>query len=118
LISPGPREDGENLPAKSQIDDQRGASMTSDTLPLDLIVARFPGHRGSLERLYTRSESFRSLCEDVRDCLAAIETWTQSTAEEAPVYREEFAILLQELDEELLEDVKNEGTLIDYRTLE
>jgi hypothetical protein len=36
----------------------------------------------------------------------------------APVYREEFAILLQELDEALLEDVKNEGELIDYRIRE
>jgi hypothetical protein len=90
--------------------------MTGGISPLDLIVARYPEHRDSLERLHTRSESFRSLCEDVRDCLAAIETWTRSTAEEAPAYRKEFAILLQELDEELLEEVKNEGELIDHRT--
>jgi hypothetical protein len=90
--------------------------MTSGTSPLDFIVARFPQHRGSLERLYTRSESFRSLCDDIRECLAALETWTQSTAEEAPVYSKEFATLLRELEEELLEDVQNEGELIDYRT--
>lgn len=92
--------------------------MTSDTSSLDHIVARFPEHRDSLRRLYTRSESFRSLCDDIRECLGALETWSQSTAEEAPVYREEFALLLQELDEELLEDVKNEGEFIDYRTRE
>jgi len=39
-------------------------------------------------------------------------------AEEAPAYRNEFATLLQELEEELLEEVKNEGELIDYRTQE
>jgi hypothetical protein len=92
--------------------------MTGGISPLDLIMARFPEYRDSLEHLYIKSESFRSLCEDVRDCLASIETWTRSTAEEAPAYREEFATLLQELDEELLEDVNNEGELIDYRSQE
>lgn len=90
--------------------------MTGDTSSLDLIMERFPEHRESLERLDIKSESFRSLCDDIRECLAALETWSQSLAEEATTYRQEFAILLSELEEELLEDVKNEGPLIDYRT--
>jgi hypothetical protein len=92
--------------------------MTGGIAPLDLIIARFPEHRDSLERLYTRSESFRSLCDDIRECLAALETWSQSMTEEAPAYRKEFATLLQELEEELLEDLKNERDLIEYRTRE
>lgn len=92
--------------------------MTNDTSSLDLIMTRFPGHRDSLERLYIQSESFRSLCDDIRECLIALETWSQSTVEEAPVYREEFAILLHELEDELLEDVKHEEELIEYRTQE
>jgi len=40
--------------------------MNRGTSPLDLIMARFPEHHESLGRLYGRSESFRSLCEDVR----------------------------------------------------
>jgi hypothetical protein len=89
--------------------------MTGRTSPLDLIIGRFPEHRDSLERLYIKSELFRSLCDDIRECLAAIETWSQSTAEEAPANRKEFATLLHELEEELLEDVNNEGELSDYR---
>jgi len=89
--------------------------MSNGASSLDLIMARFPGHRESLERLYVKSESFRSLCDDIRECLAGLETWSQSMAEEAPAYRKEFAALLHELEEELLEDVKNEGELIDYR---
>lgn len=92
--------------------------MNRGTSSRDLVMARFPEHRESLQRLYGRSESFRSLCEDVRECLAALETWSRSMAEEAPAYRNEFATLLQELEEELLEEVKNEGELIDYRTQE
>lgn len=92
--------------------------MTGGIAPLDLIMTRFPEYRDSLERLYTRSESFRSLCDDIRECLAALETWSQSMAEEAPAYRKEFAILLHELEEELLEDVNNEGELIGYRIQE
>ncbi|HQN19666.1 MAG TPA: hypothetical protein PKV86_11020 [Syntrophobacteraceae bacterium] len=89
--------------------------MNRGTSSLDLIMARFPEHRESLGRLYGRSESFRSLCEDVRECLAALETWSRSMAEEAPAYRKEYAILLHELEEEVLEGLDNEGALIDYR---
>jgi len=39
-------------------------------------------------------------------------------AEEASAYRKEFAALLQELEEELLEDVKNEGELMDCQNQE
>jgi hypothetical protein len=92
--------------------------MTGGIAPLDLIIARFPEHRDSLERLYIKGESFRSLCDDIRECLAALETWSRSTAEDAPAYRKESAALFDELEEELLEDVKNEGEFIDYRSQE
>ncbi|MEN6437777.1 MAG: hypothetical protein ABFD97_04275 [Syntrophobacter sp.] len=82
--------------------------MTNDTSVLDLIMARFPEHSESLEHLYVKSESFRTLCDDIRECLATLETWSQSMAEEAPVYRKEFATLLQELEEEVLQIVESE----------
>jgi len=44
--------------------------------------------------------------------------WSQSMAKEAPAYRKEFAALLHELEEELLEDVKNEGGFIDCQNQE
>lgn len=92
--------------------------MISDTSSLELIMARFPEHRDSLERLDTRSESFESLCDDIRECLVALDASSQSMEEEAPAYRKEYRMLLHELDEELLECVENERELVDYRTRE
>jgi len=87
--------------------------MTSGTSSLDLIMARFPEHRETLERLYIKSESFESLCDDIRECLAALDTWSRSMQEEAPAYRREYSMLLDELERELLEYVENERNLLD-----
>lgn len=58
-------------------------------------------------RLFKKSLSFRSLCEDYRECLAALQHWQQSTSEDAPAWREEYAHLLLELEQEVRQYLEN-----------
>ena len=76
---------------------------------LSLIMDRFPEERQALRRLFQESLSFQSLCNDYRECLAAQQDWQQSTAEEAPAWRDEYAHLLLELEQEVRQYLENQA---------
>jgi hypothetical protein len=76
---------------------------------LSLIMARFPEEGLALCRLFKKSPSFQSLCNDYRECLAALQNWQQSTAEEAPAWRTEYAHLLRELEQEVRQYLENQA---------
>ena len=67
---------------------------------LSLIMKRFPEEGQALGRLFQKSLSFQSLCNDYQECLAELQNWQQSTSEEAPTWRDEYAHLLLELEQE------------------
>ena len=68
---------------------------------LSLLIKRFPEESQALHRLFQGSLSFQSLCNDYRECLAALQNWQQSSSEEAPAWRAEYANLLLELEQEV-----------------
>jgi hypothetical protein len=68
---------------------------------LSLLVERFPEKGQALRRLFQESLSFQSLCDDYQECLAALQNWQQSTSEEANAWRDEYAHLLLELEQEV-----------------
>jgi transposase len=74
-----------------------------------LIVDRFPGEGLALRRLFKKSPSFQSLCNDYRECLAALQHWQQSTSEDAPAWRAECAQLLLELEQEVRQYLENQA---------
>ena len=65
------------------------------------ILSRFPDQRDKLQRLFERSASFQSLCDDHMRCAEALRYWQQSVADEAPARREEYARLLKDLEAEI-----------------
>ena len=67
------------------------------------IVERFPRHKAVVRRLFKENDSFRTLCEDYWRCAAALRHWNQSVAEEAVARRQEYAVLLRDLEAEILE---------------
>jgi len=73
---------------------------------LRIILKRFPGQRETIERLSRESDSFRSICEDYLRCADARQYWEQSSSEDAAGRREEYALLLRELEEEILENLE------------
>jgi hypothetical protein len=74
---------------------------------LSLILDRFPEEGQSLRRLFQESLSFQSLCNDYRECLVDLQKWQQSASEEAPAWRDEYANLLLELEEEVRQYLEN-----------
>jgi hypothetical protein len=74
---------------------------------LSLIMERFPEERQALRRLFQESLSFQSLCNDYRECLAALQHWQQSTSEDTPAWRDEYAHLLLELEQEVRQYLGN-----------
>jgi len=75
---------------------------------LSLIMDRFPEEGLKLRRLFKKNLSFRSLCNDYQECLAELQNWQQSTAEEAFAWRDEYAQLLLELEKEVRQYLENQ----------
>ena len=74
-----------------------------DQLGFVSVVQRFPEKRESLERLFERDKSFRSLCEEYLACQKAYRFWQGSSLPEAPDLRNDFSSLQRELEEEIME---------------
>ena len=62
-----------------------------------------------MRRLFQESLSFQSLCDDYQECLAELQNWQQSTSEEAPAWRDEYAHLLLELEQEVRQYLENDA---------
>jgi hypothetical protein len=67
------------------------------------VFERFPDRKDTAKALFRKSDSFQSLCEDYRQCAKALQYWSHSSADCALVRRREYAVLLQELEQELLQ---------------
>lgn len=74
---------------------------------LCLLINRFPEESQVLRHLFQGSLSFQSLCNDYRECLAELQHWQQSTSEEAPTWRDEYAHLLLALEQEVRQYLEN-----------
>jgi len=65
------------------------------------VLETFPGNRDDIKRLFKENREFQSICEDYRQCAEALHHWSQSKAKEAPARRQEYALLRQELMDEI-----------------
>ncbi len=72
-------------------------------------MERFFEERQALHRLFQESLSFQSLCDDYQECLAELQNWQQSTSEEAPAWRDEYAHLLLELEQEVRQYLESDA---------
>jgi hypothetical protein len=48
-----------------------------------------------------KNREFQTVCEDYRQCAEALHHWNQSHEKEAPIRRQEYAQLFQELMDEI-----------------
>ena len=81
--------------------------MNSTVDTLSFIKSHFRGRDESIERSYWQSFSFRSLCEDYRDCFAAREHWRQQALEDSRSLELEYTDLLAELGSEISHWLRN-----------
>ena len=78
-----------------------GPPSLAERARLQPVLKRFPQERATLLRLFRESSSFQSLCDDYRDCLAALRHWEQSASGEAPALAKAYTELLGELEQEV-----------------
>jgi len=69
------------------------------------VLELFPDRVDTIKQLFKENETFQSVCEDYRRCAEALHHWNQSASDEAPVLREEYAGLLQDLEAEILQNL-------------
>ena len=88
----------------------KGTPTLAERARLLPVLKRFPEARAALRRLFRDSASFQSLCEDYRDCLAALQYWEQSISGEAPALAGAYAELLRELEQEVRQFLEDDKT--------
>ena len=65
------------------------------------VLEKFPGRSDDIKRLFRENREFHTICEDYRQCAEALHHWSQSSEKEAPARRREYALLRQELMDEI-----------------
>ncbi|WP_419660984.1 hypothetical protein Dvar_13950 [Desulfosarcina variabilis str. Montpellier] len=65
------------------------------------VLEKFPDRAGEIKRLYRKNQDFQTICEDYRQCAEALHHWSQSNEKEAPIRRQEYEQLFQELMDEI-----------------
>lgn len=73
------------------------------------VLKRFPEQQDNAKRLFKESEKFRTICEDFDDCVKALDHWSHSKEELAPIRRAEYSGIIQELEDEILKNLKEFG---------
>jgi hypothetical protein len=77
---------------------------------LAAVLENFPEAMARIRELFQQSHSFQSLCEDYRDCLAALSYWRQAAADEAQALCQSYIELLQELEQEVRHYLEHDET--------
>jgi len=67
------------------------------------VVKRFPDRTDAVKKLFKKSKAFQTVCEDYRKCTEALRHWNESASVEATARREEYAVLLHDLEAEILQ---------------
>ena len=75
------------------------------------IAERLHNSRHIVENLCKEDDTFRSIYEDYLKCLDVQRYWLQSDSDDAAVLSMEYAELVTELENELIEIIKRRGLL-------
>jgi hypothetical protein len=79
------------------------------TAALTAVLEKFPEAAPTICQLFHQNSTFRSLCEDYCDCLAAWQYWRQAASGEAPALCQSYTELLQELEQEVRQYLEQES---------
>lgn len=65
------------------------------------VLEKFPEQCEDIKRLFKESLEFQTMCNDYRQCAEALQYWNQSDDKHAPARKQEYALLLKELVDEI-----------------
>ena len=66
----------------------------------------FPAHRPLIQHLFRSSPVFRETCIDYHKCCNALHYWSKLSSQEARIRKQEYSVLLLELQQEILQCVR------------
>ncbi|MGW8195481.1 MAG: hypothetical protein ACWGOX_14580 [Desulforhopalus sp.] len=66
------------------------------------VLKRFPEQKEEIFKCFSDSDSFRSLCEDYKQCSEALQFWSRVGSAESLLRKSEYEELLQSLELEIL----------------
>lgn len=66
-----------------------------------LIISLFPNEKDLILKLMLEDAKFRDICEDYKICFLTLKRLDQSTSVEKTKHRQEYQILLKELEHEI-----------------
>ena len=69
------------------------------------VMELFPNHTDTVKRLFRENETFQAMCEDYMRCAEALRYWNQVESEEAPARREEYGVLLRDMEAEIFQSL-------------
>jgi hypothetical protein len=75
--------------------------MTSKKLIIEALMEKFPDQTNLIRELFEESDSFRSVCEDYRECRQVIDRLKYATTMVEQGYLQEYKKLSKELEEEI-----------------
>ena len=65
------------------------------------VLEKFPEQCEDIKRLFKESLEFQTMCNDYCQCAEALQYWKQSDDKHAPARKQEYAVLLQDLVDEI-----------------
>lgn len=71
------------------------------------IVDRFAELRSAIQEIALRDAQFRSLCEDYDTVADVIAFWSQSSDARGPMIVQEYAVVLEEIENEIFARVRH-----------
>jgi hypothetical protein len=71
------------------------------------LYERFPDQKEALRSLHEKSDTFKTLCDDRQKCCEAIRYWERKEGGVALQRRQEYEMLVRDLEEEILEFLKD-----------
>ena len=74
------------------------------------VMRRFPERKHVVQRLFWENETFRTLCDDYGKCVETLSYWNQSTSEDALALREDYTVLIREIEDEIRQFIENDIT--------
>ena len=67
------------------------------------ICKRFPDQKHRIDLLMAQDPEFTTICEDLADCVNALQHWTKSKEPEAETRVGEYRVLILDLEKEIIQ---------------
>lgn len=91
-----------------------GEEMVVVQKSLFTVSKHFFTHRPLIQLLFYHSAVFRETCMDYHKCSKALNYWSNLSSQEASFRKQEYSVLLQELEQEIVQSLSLQESKKDF----